>query len=57
MVSCIDIVEQWCPAQTSWTSLVIQWLRLCAPNAGNPDSIPGQGTRSCLPQLKIPCPA
>ena len=28
------------------TSLVAQWLRLCAPNAGVPGSIPGQGTRS-----------
>ena len=28
------------------TSLVAQWLRLCAPNAGGPGSTPGQGTRS-----------
>ena len=28
------------------TSLVAQWLRLQAPNAGGPGSIPGQGTRS-----------
>ena len=28
------------------TSLVVQWVRLCAPNAGGPGSIPGQGTRS-----------
>ncbi|TEA31623.1 hypothetical protein DBR06_SOUSAS7710062, partial [Sousa chinensis] len=35
-------------------SLVVQWLRLCAPNAGGPGSIPSQGTRSCMPQLKIP---
>ncbi|TEA38184.1 hypothetical protein DBR06_SOUSAS110021, partial [Sousa chinensis] len=27
-------------------SLVVQWLRLCAPNAGDPGLIPGQGTRS-----------
>ncbi|TEA39746.1 hypothetical protein DBR06_SOUSAS31510016, partial [Sousa chinensis] len=27
-------------------SLVVQWLRLCAPNAGGPGLIPGQGTRS-----------
>ena len=26
-------------------SLVAQWLRLCAPNAGGPGLIPGQGTR------------
>ena len=28
------------------TSLVVQWLRLQAPNAGASGSIPGQGTRS-----------
>ena len=33
------------------TSLVIQWLRLHAPNAGGPVSIPGQGTRSHKQQL------
>ena len=27
-------------------SLVVQWLRLCASNAGGTSSIPGQGTRS-----------
>ena len=27
------------------TSLVIQWLRLCASNAGATRSIPGQGTK------------
>ena len=27
------------------TSLVVQWLRCCAANAGGPGSIPGQGTR------------
>ena len=36
----------------SGTSLVVQWLRLHAPNAGGPGSIPGQGTRSRIPQLK-----
>ena len=28
------------------TSLVVQWLRLHAPNAGRLGSIPGQGARS-----------
>ena len=28
------------------TSMVVQWLRLCAPNAGGPSLIPGLGTRS-----------
>ena len=27
------------------TSLVVQWLRLCAPNAGGLGSIPGGGTK------------
>ena len=34
------------------TSLVVQWLGLWAPNTGGPGSIPGQGTRSHMPQLK-----
>ena len=37
------------------TSLVVQWLRLCAPNAGDSGSIPGQETRSQMLQLKIVC--
>ena len=36
------------------TFLVVQWLRLGAPHAGGPGVIPGQGTRSHIPQLKIP---
>ena len=35
------------------TSLVFQWLRLHAANAEGPGSIPGQGTRFHIPQLKI----
>ena len=42
------------------TSLVVQWLRLQAANAGGLGSIPSQETRShilqlrvCIPQLKI----
>jgi len=33
------------------TSLVVQWLRLRSPIAGGMGSIPGQGTRSHMPQL------
>ena len=33
-------------------SLVVQWLRLQAPNTGNLGSIPGQGTRSHVPKLR-----
>ncbi|TEA30852.1 hypothetical protein DBR06_SOUSAS15510019, partial [Sousa chinensis] len=36
----------------SGTSLVVQWFRLWAPNAGDPGSHPGQGTRSHMPQLR-----
>ena len=32
--------------------LVVQWLRLCAPNAGGLGLTPGQGTRSHMLQLK-----
>ena len=35
------------------TSLVVQWLRLLAVNAGGPRSIPGQGTRSQVPQPRV----
>ena len=31
---------------------MVQWLRLHAPNAGGLDLIPGQRTRSHMPQLK-----
>ena len=34
------------------TSPVVPQLRLHAPNAGGPSSIPGRGTRSHVPQLK-----
>ena len=37
----------------SGISLVIQWLRLCTPNAGGPGLIPGQGTRSHMLQLRV----
>ena len=35
------------------TSLVLQWLRLHAPNAGGLVSIPGQGNRSHMRQLRV----
>ena len=34
------------------TPLVAQWLRLRAPNAGGPGSIPGQGNGSHMLQLR-----
>ena len=36
----------------SGTSLVVQWLRLSAPNAEGLDSVPGQGARSHMPHLR-----
>ena len=36
-----------------WTSLVVQWLRLCTPNAGGWGSIPGQRTRPHMLQLRV----
>ena len=32
--------------------LLVQWVRLCTPNAGGLGLIPGQGTRSHMPQLR-----
>ena len=32
---------------------MVQWLRLCAPNAGGPGSIPGQGPGSHMPQPRV----
>ena len=39
------------------TSLVVQWLRPYASNAGSPGLIPVQGIRSHMPQQKIHCAA
>ena len=38
------------------TSLVAQRLRLPAPNSGGPNSIPGQGTRSHMQELRVGMP-
>ena len=35
------------------TFLMVQWLRLCPSNAGGPGSIPSQGTRSHMSQLRV----
>ena len=43
---------KWAPSVSFGTSLMVQWLRLCAPNADGLGSIPGWGTRSHM-QLKI----
>ena len=39
--------------QRHGTSLMVQWLRLCVPNAEGLGSIPGQGTRSHMTQLRV----
>ena len=36
------------------TSLEVHWLRLCAPSARGLGSVPGQGTKSCMLQLRFP---
>lgn len=40
---CLSYLGLLCPSK--WTSLVGQWFRLCAPNAGAPGLILGQGTK------------
>ena len=37
-----------CNKMSGWTSLVVQWLRLCTSTAGGMGSIPGWGTK--IPQ-------
>ena len=32
---------------------MVQWLRVCAPSAGGPGSIPSRGTRLHMPQLGV----
>ena len=39
--------------ETMGTFLVVQWLRLHIPSARNLSSIPGWGTRSHMPQLRV----
>ena len=58
----ICIVWNWIKKKILWslgfktnagTSLAVQWLRCHAPNAGDPGSMPGQGTSSHMRQLKV----
>ena len=37
----------------SGNSLVVQWLKLCAQDIGGLGLIPGQGTSSHVPQLRL----
>ena len=38
------------------SSLMVQWIRRCTPNVGDLGSIPGQGTRSRVLQLRVHMP-
>ena len=44
--------EQTMPKVYRESFVVVQWLRLHVPNAGGPVSIPGQGTRARMLQLR-----
>ena len=46
LIILLVIREKQIKIKYSGTFLVVQWLRLQAPNAGGLGSIPGQGTRS-----------
>ena len=45
--------QPWLSRSSLGTSLVVQWVRLRAPNAGGLGVIPGQGTRSHVLQLGV----
>ena len=49
----IGTCPKWSRCPSLGSSLVVQWLRVCTPNAGGSGSMPGQGTRSHILQLKI----
>ena len=56
--SCLPLAESImaCLKATKRTSPDVQWLILHTPNAQVPGSIPGQGTRSHMPQLRVHVP-
>ena len=45
-----------CSAFFTVQLLMVQWLRLCVPNAGGQDSSPGWGARFHMPQLRVQMP-
>ena len=65
----LSLVPSLAFTRSKGTSLVMHWLRLCAPSAGDVDLIPGQGTKiphavqptnlasseGCVPQLESLC--
>ena len=50
VMAALSDLQQPCVESKAWhgTSLVVQWLRLCTPNARGLDLIPGEGTRSYM---------
>ena len=53
ILSCVRITWVLIKKNRLWTSLLVQWLRLHSSYAGCVCLIPGQGTRSRKPQLRI----
>ena len=51
VISSITLVLLFLKSFGCGTFLVVQCLRLCASDAVDPGSFPGQGTRSHMPQL------
>ena len=49
----INVIFVFSERHLTGTSLVVQWLRLHAPNSGGWGSIPGQGTGSHILQLRV----
>ena len=47
-----DLATEQQQIEMSETSLMVQRLRLHTPNARGPGSIPGQGTRAHMPQVR-----
>ena len=49
----LDQTDTWVKVSVEGTSLVVQWLKLHALKAGDLCSMPSQGTRSHVPQLRV----
>ena len=45
--------EKWARRNVAGSSLVVQWLRLYAPNTGGQGLVPGHGTKSHMLQLRV----
>ena len=49
----LDQTDTWVKVSVEGAFLVVQWLKLHALNAGDLCSVPSQGTRSHMPQLRV----